>query len=528
MVALTKALRGIGLPERCFAWVAAALACVALVFWSTSASMVSVWNSSGTYSHGFFIVPAFLWLVWGRRRTLAGIPIRPSWWSVPVVGVLGLVWLLGHWMALALPSQFAMVAMVPAVIAGTLGTAWVRALLFPLVYLFFAVPFGESLVPVLMNWTADFTVAALKLSGVPVYRDGLHFEIPSGRWSVVDSCSGIRYLFACLALSSLYAWTIYRATLRRLLFVGLAIAIAIVANWIRAYAIVMLGHFSDNRIATGADHLVYGGIFFAVIMALVFALGALWREDAPAAADAGGTPVPDSQEPRAAANTAWAPQGTATATIAMLLVWPAVSILSVDAADTSALTTVAVTPRAGWQPVDVPLASWRPVLRNPVAVWSQTFAKDDQAVGLHIGMFGRSTIESKLTTAMNRLVEPDGLNKHWKLSQQGKAEVRWGDKLLTVRTGTLVSGQARLVAWHWYWVDQSVTADPIRASVLQLLARLQGRSDLSAWIALYVRDTGEPGAASRQLQEFVGDMSMSIDAAISRPTAQGMTAGLTR
>ena len=79
-----------------------------------------------------------------------------------------------------------------------------------------AVPFGEALVPKLMDWTADFTVAAVKLSGVPVYREGTHFVIPSGQWSVIEACSGIKFLIASLMGGSLYAWLMYRSPGRRL------------------------------------------------------------------------------------------------------------------------------------------------------------------------------------------------------------------------------------------------------------------------------------------------------------------------
>ena len=41
--------------------------------------------------------------------------------------------------------------------------------MFPLGFLFFAVPFGDFLLPVLMQWTADFTVLALRATGIPVY-----------------------------------------------------------------------------------------------------------------------------------------------------------------------------------------------------------------------------------------------------------------------------------------------------------------------------------------------------------------------
>jgi exosortase/archaeosortase family protein len=46
--------------------------------------------------------------------------------------------------------------------------------------------------------------------------------------------------------------------------------VPIVANWMRAYMIVMLGHLSGNTLATGADHLVYGWVFFGVVIMIMF------------------------------------------------------------------------------------------------------------------------------------------------------------------------------------------------------------------------------------------------------------------
>ncbi len=122
--------------------------------------------------------------------------------------------------------------------------------------------------PTLIDWTADFTIAALKLTGIPVFREGAHFQIPSGRWSVVEACSGVRYLIASLMVGILYAYLTYRSMRRRLLFIGVSILVPIVANWLRAYMIVMIGHLSGNTLAVGVDHIIYGWIFFGVVMAV--------------------------------------------------------------------------------------------------------------------------------------------------------------------------------------------------------------------------------------------------------------------
>ncbi|HET7528434.1 MAG TPA: archaeosortase/exosortase family protein, partial [Burkholderiaceae bacterium] len=113
-----------GSAERSVMLVAAVVAAVAAIFWQTSSSMVAVWSSSGTYSHGFLIVPAFLWLVWGRRHDLARLPIEPSWRALPLLAVTGSLWLVAQWMSWALPAQSAIVAMTPLALAAVLGGAW--------------------------------------------------------------------------------------------------------------------------------------------------------------------------------------------------------------------------------------------------------------------------------------------------------------------------------------------------------------------------------------------------------------------
>jgi exosortase A len=161
-------------------------------------------------------------------------------------------WLLGELTAVNALTQFALIFIVVASAIALLGNAASKVIAFPLLFLFFALPVGDFLMPRLMEWTADFTVIALRSSGVPVYREGQNFIIPSGSWSVVEACSGIRYLIASLTVGTLYAYLTYHSLKRRLIFVAISIIVPIVANWLRAYLIVMLGHLSGNKLAVGS------------------------------------------------------------------------------------------------------------------------------------------------------------------------------------------------------------------------------------------------------------------------------------
>ena len=159
-----------------------------------------------------------------------------------------------------------------------LGTRLAGLLAFPLGFLLFAVPVGEGLIYPMMNFTADFTVAMLRATGIPVFRDGTFFSIPTGDWSVVEACSGVRYLIASVTLGALYAYLTYTKLWKRLLFCLFAIAVPVLANGLRAYMIVMIGHLSGMNYAVGVDHLLYGWVFFGMVITVMFFVGSFWRD----------------------------------------------------------------------------------------------------------------------------------------------------------------------------------------------------------------------------------------------------------
>ncbi len=286
-------------PRAARHWPLHAALTVLLLLWigfcyrNTAASMVAIWSRSETFAHGFFIAPISLWLIWRQRdRLAASTPAIAPIWTVPLL-LLGVCWWVGQAIGANVVMQFAFVGMLIAAAFLMLGWSVVRWILFPLLFLLFAVPFGEFLLPLLIEKTADFTIFALRASGVPVFREGNNFQIPSGSWSVVEACSGVRYLIASVTVGALFAYLNYTSWRRRAVFVAVSIVVPILANWVRAYIIVMLGHLSNNRIATGVDHLIYGWVFFGVVISIMFAIGARWTEPQPQGASLPGGPHHD-------------------------------------------------------------------------------------------------------------------------------------------------------------------------------------------------------------------------------------------
>lgn len=255
------------------------IALILIIFYDVTESIVSTWIRSETYAHGFLIFPFSFYMIWKKRASLYDLTHYPEFKWLMVLSLLGFGWLLGSLSSVLVVKQFALVSMIPIVVCALMGFRFAWSIAFPLAYLFFAIPVGESLIPPLIDFTADFTVGALQLTGIPVYREGSFFSIPSGNWSVVEACSGLRYLIASVTLGTLYAYLTYTRWLKRLIFIIFAIIVPIIANGLRAYLIVITGHLSDMKLAVGVDHLICGWVFFGLVMLLLFWIGSFWRED---------------------------------------------------------------------------------------------------------------------------------------------------------------------------------------------------------------------------------------------------------
>jgi EpsI family protein len=325
---------------------------------------------------------------------------------------------------------------------------------------------------------------------------------------VVEACSGIRYLIASFMVGCLYAYLTYRSLRRRLLFVGFSILVPILANWLRAYMIVMIGHLSGNKLAVGVDHLIYGWLFFGLVIGIMFWVGARWREDlddkpAPAPAAAGSLRL------------GWRPDarfvGTVAAAIVLVSVWrPAYALLESRHADSPG-RLAAVEAARGWTAERQAIADWRPGFHSPVFERHQAFARDGRQVGLYVAYYRQQSQESELVGWQNQLVGPK--DEKWRKAAGGQRELALEGAPPRVRTAELVAGDARLQAWQWYWIGGRLTTSDQLAKLYIALDRLTGRGDDAAVVIVYtpMTDPRDPQAAAT-LAAFVGEMAPAIDA----------------
>jgi EpsI family protein len=455
-------------------------------------------------------------LLWGARSEIAMLPIQP--FPLGIIGLLiaGFIWLAGELVFARVLTHIGIVVMIPMTILTVLGYRWLAALSFPLAFLLLAVPIGGSLVPTLVDWTAAFAVAGLQTSGIPVHREGAYLIVPSGAWSVADSCSGIAYLRTVTMLSILYAWSMYRSFFKRAAFIAGGIAIGIAGNWLRAYLTILIAHLSDNRYLRD-DHGTFGWVLFALLLFAYSAIGYRYRDGGKdTTIDKVQTATAEIAEGKRIAASTLKLVMVLLAAASAIAIWPITQKLLQDRTKSNQVAIADIASTRGWVSISTPAVPWTPTLTNPSRQRVQSFEKGGRRVDVFVGVFQNQTWASKLVTVVNGFAGQE--NSRWSLAIRGKANTIFSNQPLDVDTGVVLGNGMRILAWRWYWVHGTATASDSRAKMTQLLARLRSQPDTSAWISVYTNATVSAAEAEVLLDEFMRDIGTSVQQSLTATT----------
>ncbi len=482
------------------------------VFWSSYSDIVSIWWRSETYAHGFLILPIVAYLIWEKRAELARVSPQPAPRATLLMVFPALLWLLGYAAQLAVVEQLAVVTMLPVFVWVIFGNDVVRKIMFPLAYLFFAVPVGDFLVLPLQDITAVFSVWALQLTGIPVYWEGLFFHIPSGSFEVAEACSGIRYLIASLALGTLYAYLNYTSLKRRLIFIVMAAIVPIIANGIRAYGIVMIAHLSDYSLAVGVDHIIYGWIFFGVVIFLLFWVGSFFREKAvsvPGKETVSADIVAvNGKAPTILTFVMWAVLATGVAISASgFAAW-------MDARSAEALATDVKLPlgHEEWSGPFETDTQW-----SPSVVGAQEhrveYRKDGESVQVYLAYYPSQNKDAELINWNNVVFDDKQSRRLGGGVTQARLSAKRSWPVLVTRLES--EGRTRLV-WHWYEIDGSATVSRVWAKAYAARSRLLGtRSGSAAWVISAEYSMGAEEAAV-VMEDFLTTMLPQLRGAVNQ------------
>jgi len=241
--------------------------------------MVLAWIHDENYSHGFLVPIIAGYFLYTRWTKLKDATVMPCYKGLAVI-LLGLFLLLAGWLGTEFfTMRISLIVLLAGLVLCLLGTTVFRIVALPLSYLFFMVPLPyivyDAVAFPLKLFVTKVSVAALKMMGVMVLREGNIIMFPATTLEVADACSGIRSLVSLLALATAFAFFQNSTPWKRFILICSAVPIAIITNAMRVIMTGLLAQHWGAKAAEGFFHEFSGLVMFAVALLMLVSLGAL-------------------------------------------------------------------------------------------------------------------------------------------------------------------------------------------------------------------------------------------------------------
>lgn len=273
-----------GSRVKTFIWPSVLILGILGVYGPILAGLAGDWAHDSNYSHGFLIPLVSGFFVWQRRKDLAAIPRRPSGMGLfAVVAAMALL-VLGTAGAEVFTQRVSLLVFLCGAVVFLTGWAWLRKLSFPIAFLLLAIPMPYvlyySLTGPMQGMAARFAIAGLRVVGVPALAQGNIIHLPDTSLEVAEACSGIRSLYAFLALGAVLAHSMPIPTWGRFVVFLLTIPVSVAGNAVRVWGTGIGAYTIGPKAAEGTIHELFGLIVFAgaLVVFLLLRKGArvLW------------------------------------------------------------------------------------------------------------------------------------------------------------------------------------------------------------------------------------------------------------
>ena len=249
----------------------------ALVF----SHMPSIFNDPlEDMSFGWYVPVFSLYVVWTEREKIFASVGSPSWvgalLTLPCLFV-GFLGVRGIQVRLEIVAFIGLLVTLPWAF---FGRKTAQAILFPAAFLLFCVPLATFLDIVTVHlrlFATGMAYAILKGVGAGVVRTGTMLAAADGSFAIdiAEPCSGLRSIFALMALTAGYAYFTQPTWIRRAALFACSVPLAILGNVMRILTICLVGTYCSSEFATGFYHDYSGYVVFLVAILLMVACGEL-------------------------------------------------------------------------------------------------------------------------------------------------------------------------------------------------------------------------------------------------------------
>ncbi|VAW53738.1 hypothetical protein MNBD_GAMMA05-1241 [hydrothermal vent metagenome] len=477
------------------------------LYQQTIVFLLGIWNQleTGNYTHGYLVLLISVYLINNKREQLKALPPCPSYSGLFSLITACMLWLIAALVDIEMLQTIALLLILLSLVWSVLGRKVAGILLFPILYIGFAIPVWFPLSPVLQEVTADVVFWLIRIIEVPAYRLENMIVLPGGRLSVEEACGGLNYLLAALTLGTLYGYLNYTKLSVRLFIVLVSAGAAVLVNILRVFIVVYLGYETDMQHPYVEDHLSLGWYLFAGLVLLLLIIDIFWHwlhksnsqvvqnidEKAPLPCKKGKTQFLIF---------------VFSAAFMLVLAPATVSWLGKQqAVESSVFKPAAFVSIGQWSAVASD-DDWVPKYGGAITRKMRFIDENNRQMHLFLGVYHRQTQGQELINDLNAI--SDG--KIWHSKYQRAKIQNVGGRQVFEQLIANNEGVQRLV-WYWYHVAERDTINKYYAKILQVVGLVTGVPQASVVAIATHLDAADPEKTREKLDKFVSELTPQVN-----------------
>src|SRR5690606_38949096 len=206
-------------------------------------------------SHGFLVFAISLYLCRRKIKAIFPLAFSPSVLGLAFLSSVSFLWALASAMAVQVVEEFLLPLLLWLCFYSLHGWRQAKLLIVPLGFLYFAIPFWDYLAMPLQLITVAVNEVGFKIAGITAEIQGIFVALPGiGTFEVAHGCSGLRYLVVGLTLTTLFGYLNFSQWRWRIALALLGVLFSLLANWIRVFVIIYVGHETNMESSLIEDH----------------------------------------------------------------------------------------------------------------------------------------------------------------------------------------------------------------------------------------------------------------------------------
>jgi EpsI family protein len=233
----------------------------------------------------------------------------------------------------------------------------------------------------------------------------------------------------------------------------------------------MTGYLSDMEYAVGADHLIYGWVFFSLVIVCLLGIGELVRENQFTIKNSQTETTPSSC---LSVKTYY--QSSVSIIVLMLtfLVWFTSINTQLNVSGTD--NDLSLSLSAEQDPSNTSYTStWKPEFKQPYQEFQLLRRFNGTPVDIYIAWYPRG--HGELISSLNRLYT----EKAWTVDTKSRFQL---DDNQTIELSTIVNPQGKRLLSYWYVIDDKIFTDKKKAKLYEIYKVLMGSYVGSGLVAL--------------------------------------------